>query len=516
MLSPPVRLKAPPRQFRPFVAILWAACLALAVVAQAGQSWRVYEDIYKFPELYSSVGAWRFIIATQWFDVFVALVLLAAAAIFRVRRFKDPVAILVSFALLFLATVGTQDFWLWAGLGYVAYVLDGIWITLLLAAIPALPSGRYVPGWTRWLVLAGPVGGALLAFQDDTAQREIIRGLLILIVFLCVILRFRYTPRGAERQKMKWASLGLGAGLLLYAAGQGPTQYYGIHPASSTTDFALWMGGYAINRFAFIIMALGLLVSLLDYRLNDADAAIGRSTGYAAVTTLVAIVWAGSAAASDKLIRSYTGADNPGLAAGISTLIALAILAPARARALAWTEARFQGALVRLRSMPERIARWQLGDDPGAVANRALRAIADGVDATDAALIMRPEGAPPQVIGVHNIDPEAVMARLGEDRPRARKADAFPLRIEMADYAGGPLVLLIGPRSDGAFYTRQERSAVSAIAEPLADAVYAVSRRASLNATLTGALAEITARLDRMHGKSPRRRNRPGTQSPSR
>lgn len=467
-------------------------------------------------------------IITQFIDVLVAAFIMLVAFMLRRRKFHEPVAILLSFALLFMAAVGTWPIWLWLGLPDVLslYFPDLIWLALLLIACPAFPSGRYAPGWTRWFIVAVPAGIAIFAVlavfavvsvraeSIDSSDRPIwtvsaINSVLVLTGLLCVILRFRSTPQGAERQQMKWASLGLGAGLFLYAPTKLLEMGIAIDLLPESAHTTVLITAYALNRLSYVIIALGLLAPLLEYRLNDADAALGRSASYAAVTTMVGVVWAVSTVSVETLIKSFTANSYPGVAAGISTLIALAVFAPARMRALAWTEARFQRALVRLRSLPERIARWQLGDDPGAVANRALKAIADGVDATGAALVAHLDAEAPEVIGVQNVSPETVLERLGEDRPRARKEDAFPLRIEMTDYTGRSLMLLIGPRSDGAFYSKQERAAVSAIAEPLADAIDAVSRRAALNARLTGALADISARLNQIPGKTPRRRRKP-------
>jgi hypothetical protein len=464
-------------------------------------------------------------IITQFIDVSVAAFIMFVAYLLRRRKFDEPVAILLSFALLFMAAVGTWPIWLWLGLPVVVSLFfpDLIWLALLLIACPAFPSGRYAPRWTRWFTVAVPVVIAIFALlaivsarsasADETGKPiwvlAVVNSVLVLIGLLCVVLRFRSTPQGAERQQMKWASLGLGAGLFLYAPTKLLEMGMADHLLPDSAHTIILIAAYALNRLSYVVIALGLLAPLLDFRLNDADAAIGRSAGYAAVTTVVGVIWAGSAAAADTLIEKLAANRYPGLAAAISTLIAIAILAPLRTRALAWTEIRFQRALVRLRSLPERIARWQLGDDPGAVADRALRAIDDGVDATCAALVARPDGEPPQVIGLHNVSRETVIERLGDDAPCARNADAFPLRIEMTDYTGRSLMLLIGPRSDGAFYSRQERAAISAIAEPLADAIDAVSRRAALNARLTGALAEISARLSRMPGKAPQRRRKP-------
>jgi hypothetical protein len=206
------------------------------------------------------------------------------------------------------------------------------------------------------------------------------------------------------------------------------------------------------------------------------------------------------------------GKGNPALATAISTLIALAVFAPARSRILRWTESRFQRALLRLRTLPERIARWQNDDDPRAVAERALEALAECVDARHAAIVRERDGDDVEILAVHEITPEAARAALAKAKPKKRSVDEFPLRLRPHHQAGRPMTLLVGPRKDGAFYSKQEQAAVSAIAEPLADAIHAVSRRAAL----TDALAEIGASLHRMQANAARRRSPSARSAPSR
>jgi hypothetical protein len=318
-----------------------------------------------------------------------------------------------------------------------------------------------------------------------------------------VALRFLETRPGAERQQMKWASLGFGAGVLLAYFGDDIAQLLPGELAGASRYL-----GFALTRLGYVIMPLGLLFSLLEYRLNDADAAIGRSVAYATVTISIGVVWAVGTHYTNKVIQNFAGARSEGIAIAISSIVALAFFTPVRTRMLDWTEARFQRALLKLRRLPERIARWQNDDNPQAVAERALTGIAECVDATYAALVQG-EGDGVEILALHRVSADKVRAALVKPKTRKRSADDFPLRLQAGSQADPPLRLLIGPRSDGAFYSKQERAAVSGITEPLADALHVVARRAAHNAALTDALAEIRSRLNQIPGKAPRRRRKP-------
>lgn len=599
----PVQLAPPSALLRPILSLLWAASLVLAIVAQAGATWRAYQHHSEIAPPFASLGLAAYeardrvnvsamseaarragvefskvvavnrvplprgateaeiarlvagpdggtvslrlerrrqsrdvrltriaanreavrvnaglstLLPLRLIGLVTALFLIAAASLLRLRRFTKPVAILVSFGLLFLATVGSEFFWRWIGLFRAEYILHGIWVTLFLAAIPALPTGRYVPPWTRWFVLAGPVGAALMAYRRPVSP-EIVRWLLVMIVVLAVVARFRFSLRRADRQRMKWASLGLGGGLLFFLAGEIMVEYHAALPVPDVMKQTIFMAGSMLSHAAFLIVAVGLLLSLFAYRLNDVDAVIGRSVGYAVVTTFVLVVWAVSIAWSDQLIKNYTPDGHPELATGLSTLLAIAIFAPSRARILGWTEARFQSALINLRSLPERIARWQDDDDPRALADRALRAIATGLNAYDAALVVDPEGDEPRIVGTHRVDEDTVRARL-RNGGRQRSVGRFAMRVDMGIDSAPTMALLIGPRRDRAPFNRQETAAVTAIAEPLADALYAVSRRAAHNAALNTALAQISAGLEHLRRPKPGRgpKKPPTSRSPNR
>jgi len=340
-------------------------------------------------------------------------------------------------------------------------------------------------------MVAAPVVAAALADPGlHPGIRSLIRAILVLTALFCVVVRFRRTPAGHERQQMKWVSLGFGLGLFVYALSEVVYTVSNLlmdgRPWPWTSHLA-----YGLDRASYVAMAAGLLVSLLGYRLNDADAAIGRSAAYAAITTLIGIVLAVCTVWINRLITGFTGTGNVAVSTALSSVVALLVLTPLRTKVMEWTEAKFQRALVRLRELPKRLNRWQHDDDPHELAQRALDAIVAGVDPQCAALIDGEdrEGAP--VLAAFGTDPERIEAQLGARRPAERRRDEFPIRIPIQDEIGLMATLLLGRRSDGASYSKEERTAISEITDPLADAL----RRAERNAELQKELTQVKTRL---------------------
>lgn len=434
-----------------------------------------------------------FYIASQGIDLVVALVLMVSAGMLRWKRFEQPVAIVLSFAMLVLATVGCQRLWLWMGLDFLPATLDAIWLALFLAIMPAFPSGTYVPAWSRWMLVLGPLAAVALAWPGMAPETlPWIRGALSALALTCVAIRFQKTPEGAERQRMKWASLAFASGVALYGIGQALT-YQAGQVDIGVMKVVLTYGSYGLTRAAFVIIPAGLLVSLLDYRLNDADAAIGRSTGYAAITTLIGVIWAVSTAWINIAIRNVAGEGNTSLSTALSTVVALMVLTPLRTRINTWTDKRFQKALLYLRGLPKKVGRWQHDDDPVAVAGQALNAVVEGVKATSAAIIKGGEDGPLVVLAAHGATTEQIAAQLGDLRPADRREDQFPLRVAMTDHLGVVATLLLGRRSDGASYSKDEKAAISQITEPLADALRAAARRAERYAAIDERFAAVEA-----------------------
>jgi hypothetical protein len=408
--------------------------------------------------------------------------------------------VLLSFALLFLAMRGSWRFWDWLDLPWAYPAANIIGAAILLAVIPALPTGGYRPRWSRWFILLGPLAAIFLNVDSfwgslDPNHKDLVpnlwqwigRAAIFAIMLAVFIARFARTPPGRERQQLKWLALAIGAGVVSFVAGEVVEQFHAVRLADDAVSPRTI--AFLLGRAAFIV---GILGCLFAYRLNEADEAIGRAAGYALIAAVIVLVLTTSSGWVDAAVQRAFG-DNQALATGFSAAIALAIFAPARARLLTWLEARYRRGLTRLQSLPARFARWHGEQDPGRVTARAVAAIAECIDARGAALVLAGP-AEPEILALHGTDAESVKASLADAATKGR-ADPFPLRVQMGDGVEPDLILLVGPRSDGAGYDRQQRQAVAAVGEPLADLVRCVSGRAARYRSLSTLLAEINGRL---------------------
>lgn len=434
-----------------------------------------------------------------------AIFLLVAATMLMRRRPDDPVSLLLSFS--FLCAAGWLErpgaFYDWIGASFLNNLIPTLWLGFLCAAIPAFPDGRFVTKWAAWLtLLAVPL--TIWGGLDDSDGYEAIPIALVYLsaVAISPYLRFRRTPPGLLRQQLKWAAFGFASSLALMMVATFLFLIVVLQVLPNRlSDIALLAMVIAVY-LCMIILPIGLLVSLMRYRLWDADAAIGRSIGYAAVTLFLASIWAGSTELFKQLLNTELGDSSAPIAAAVGTVLTAMVFGPARDKVKAWADEYFEPGLVRLRRLPQLLQIWQHGDRPEDIGDPVVTQIGDSLHARNVVLLLRVEDAyaPIAATGVSSPEirawleqsPAGVLAADSFDRSDA----LFPVRIVLDEGGDATGALLLGPRSDGSIYPRHEREALATIEVPLAAALRQAQRRERSDKRLGAFLAQIEARID--------------------
>lgn len=443
------------------------------------------------------------------FDTLVAALYPLVALLLWLRRRNDPVSRRISFAFLLVGHLGRGAMAFWSGTG-AYFLLAAVGALVAVVTLPAYPNGIYVPRVARWLQVLPFAALAAIAVDlsatDGAATGAVVVGtaLLLPVGLLLFILRYFRMPPGLEKQQVKWAVLGISIGILLMIAGY----FSGMAPETAVANPGAFTWSYALGDLlevlGFAAIPAGVGVSLFEYRLNDVDAAAGKSLGYAIVTVIVAVVWALIQSVVGDLFKQWLS--GPAVTA-VTTVIAALVFTPARSYVLAWTEKKFQPALVRLRKLPDKLVRWQTCDSPDELANAALADLVPGVGAAYAA-VLGDDGREWRVLAAHGIEPDKAAALLEAERPPERRDDPFPIRRELADQLGRPDLLAIGPRSDGASFTKDEKAAIAMIVDPLSSAIEAAALRERHILKVEDSLAGIDQRLGRIEVKLAPRASR--------
>lgn len=415
-------------------------------------------------------------------ELLTALCLIGAAVLLFRRRSRDRLPVLLSLSLLLVsATLQiTGSFYGGLALQRASDLLNTVGWGLLVLALLLFPDGRFAQRWAPGVALLYiPVGLAMHLYLWAFLTTWFFLGLLV-AALASLLLRYRRLPVGPERQQLRWALLGFAAG----TAATGVA--YSLMSLNLYLEFdPLWIWSTLVATtsysLAYICFAAGLLVSLLKYRLYDAEAVISRSAGYAVLTVMLGATFAATAKAMEVVFETYLSGGAGAWPGIIGAGLAVTLITPLHGRVHAWAERRFQKGLLHLRrDLPLCVGDLRETASLDELLAEIVERIARGVRAGRVAVLL--DGKVAAGLGL-----EAGAAAIPDlpDGPSEMSVDredrCFPLRIPLrsghrADDA--PVGwLLLGPRPDGSLYGKDELDALREIEDPVARAVRIVQLR---------------------------------------
>ena len=262
------------------------------------------------------------------------------ATLIFVKRGRDPIALTFSVAVvLWYGYIGRGLAPLRDSRPGLAFLVHALWFLAwlsMLYLIVTFPTGGFVPGWTRWLVVTG--GLVLVAFprSPDVLMRFIedrppdgpqLVGAIALMTlgvgaFGVQAYRFRRLSDWTERQQVKWALVPLVA-LILYVC------VVIVLPGLFVALPDAWMGFALIGSIPLgIATPLGLGGAILRFRLYDVDLLINRALVYGGLTAFLAASYLGLV----LLLQTVLPANDSDVSVAASTLAVAALFGPARSR----------------------------------------------------------------------------------------------------------------------------------------------------------------------------------------
>jgi hypothetical protein len=301
-----------------------AACHTL-IPPYTAQQYRAAGISVNFALLYSYV-----------LTVFVSLTFLTIGTVIFWLKSHDFMALYSSFALVTFAVtysssslVALVPAW-WLPIQIIAF-LGSVFFGAFLYLFP---NGRFVPRWTRWLVVGLVVYSAIDYFLPNSPLANSWPiGLLFIGLLLCVLVaqvyRYRRVSSQLERQQTKWVVFGVAiaiAGFLLVAL-LFWDNVLSLFPPGPLADL---LTGTAASVFILLI-PLSIAFAILRSRLWDIDIIINRTLVYGALTGILALVYIGSILLLQYLLREIIQQNND-VAIVISTLLVAALFQPLRHR----------------------------------------------------------------------------------------------------------------------------------------------------------------------------------------
>jgi hypothetical protein len=189
------------------------------------------------------------------------------------------------------------------------------------------------------------------------------------------------------------------------------------------------------------------------------------------------------------VIEQVLGHQSEAGATTIGAVIAAGVFSPTQSLVLGWTRKRFGGPLERMRGASARMKKWALTETPAEVATRAL-AIIDDVMHPSASAIMLDTA----------LNRELVAARNASSPDDAELVE----QLTLADEESSVGTLLLGRRSDGNRYNRQQLEAVEELIPSLAEALRVARSHHSRESEMQHRLEEMAARLAQLEGGAPK------------
>jgi hypothetical protein len=213
-----------------------------------------------------------------------------------------------------------------------AMLLVSLHFATVFLVCSLIPTGRFVPRWTRWLVPAWVLWRLIFLFFPTLPSADLLNNLIWLSGLACImvalIYRYQRMSTPIQRQQIKWIVFGGSATILIVLVTNLPPL---IFPALSRTGSLYDLFLVAINTLVFLPVIFCFAIAILRYRLWEIDVIINRTLVYSTLTGTLALVYVGLVIGLQTLLSSIISQDS-GVAIVISTLAIAALFQPLRHR----------------------------------------------------------------------------------------------------------------------------------------------------------------------------------------
>ena len=283
-----------PSEFVMFHTVCQDACLG-GQVTQAGS--RALRDLGLSLDFYAAYAVVH--------DVVFAAVYVAVAVIIFWRKSDERMAMLASFALLTFGTAGLPNTTYalsieYASLWWPLSLLDFLGAASFGLFLYHFPDGRFVPGWTRWVVFAW-IAWQLPAYwfpSWDSFDLDGWPGWLAITVWTAFLGTMIYTQAyrylrvsgATERQQIKWVVFGISVAALVYLGIVVALSPFAPAPATPGM-VANVLIGYTFLYAAMLLVPLSIGFAILRHHLFDINLIINRTLVYGALTASVVALY---------------------------------------------------------------------------------------------------------------------------------------------------------------------------------------------------------------------------------
>src|SRR6266550_2554519 len=277
-----------------------------------------------------SVGAYAAL--TLALTLALAFLCFVVSAVIFWRRSDDWMALLVALAVVATVTLNGNDVYsmnsAWGELTNVLGVLGSGLYVLVLALFP---DGRFVPRWTRWLLLCWAISGMVVLFFPEAffgwPVYDLVWRVELVLLLIAQVYRSRTASSPLQRQQGKWLLYGGSVAVLIIVGITVPTLLFpSLGQAGSFYQLVI-TPAYVVISFT-LPLCIGL--AILRYRLWEIDVLIRRTLVYTTLTVMLALLYVGLVFVFGSLLRAFLGQQQNPLVIVASTLVIAALFQPLR------------------------------------------------------------------------------------------------------------------------------------------------------------------------------------------
>lgn len=208
---------------------------------------------------------------------------------------------------------------------------SGFFIFFLL-----FPSGRFVPGFTRWVALCIVLYWIYTDFSANIfSPAGIWQNLALFVLVLCTVgaqaYRYRRVSTARERQQTKWVVFGFTISIVGFVLVVGLGNALLSPTLQQSSVISLFLGNTLVDSFFFLI-PISIALAILCSRLYDIDVIINRTLVYSLLTGLLVAIYAGLTIGLESLVGLVSRQTSQPVIVVLSTLAIAALFQPLRAR----------------------------------------------------------------------------------------------------------------------------------------------------------------------------------------
>ena len=208
------------------------------------------------------------------------------------RKAEHPMALFTSFALLifpitFLYQTTTLPA-IWSLPTRAIDFLGGISFSLVFSLFP---NGRFVPGWTRWLLIGWVLEEGIESFLPLSAfyyAKNVLLFALLVSLVAAQVYRYRRVSTSLERLQTRWVMFGFTLAIVGFLGVILPGTFF---PARFQPGTLVYFVGNTAMHLFLLCIPLSVGVAILRARLWDIDLLINRTLVYGALTASVVGVY---------------------------------------------------------------------------------------------------------------------------------------------------------------------------------------------------------------------------------